>query len=366
MARRIVLVGFGNVGRAFARLLVERRRDLRRSYGLEASVVAILTARHGGVLRSSGIDLPRAVRRAEAGESLTGLGRPISLSTVEFVRAVRADVVVELTPLQIGPRQTALDRIVASLSAGKHVITANKGPLVYHVRRLQSLAERSNAGFRYEGTVMDGAPVFNLFQETLRGARLESFEGILNSTSNFVLTQIEAGQTYEAAVEDARHLGILEADAAMDLDGWDATVKACLLTNVLMGGRVRPEAVPRQGVVSLSPETIRSARASGTPLKQIARGWREGRGVRARVSVEPLTLDHPLAQVGGTSNALLARTDMLPEILLSEHSPGVRQTAFAVYSDLLAIHEGRLHPWGTLISRGPMSRSHARRRGRDL
>ena len=366
MAQRLVLVGFGNVGQAFARLLVERRSLLLRKHGLEASVVAILTAHHGAVERSGGIDLRQAIARAEAGRSLEGLGRPVRAPGVEFLRRVRADTVVEITPLQIGPRQPALDRLVASLASGKHVITANKGPVLYHYRRLRALADRGHVGFRYEGTVMDGAPVFNLFQETLRGVRLEAFEGILNSTSNVVLTEIEAGRTYEDAVETARHLGILEADPAMDLDGWDAAVKACLLANVLMGGRLRPEAVPREGVSSLTAETIRDARATGRPLKQVAHGWRDGRAVRVRVAVEALASDNPLGQVQGSSNALLARTDLLREILISERAPGLRQTAFALYSDLLAIHEGRLHPWGTLISRRPMSRPHARRRGRHV
>ena len=312
------------------------------------------------------MDLRKAIARAEAGRSLEGLGRRIEEPTVDYLRRARADTVVEITPLQIGPRQPAQDRVVASLASGKHVITANKGPIVYHYRRLRALADRADVGLRYEGTVMDGAPVFNLFQETLRGVRLESFEGILNSTSNVVLTEIEAGRTYDDAVEAARRLGILEADPAMDLDGWDAAVKACLLANVLMGGHARPEAVPREGVSSLTVERIRNARAAGRPLKQVARGWRDGPAVRVRVAVEALAPDDSLAHVRGSSNALLARTDLLREILISERAPGLRLTAFALYSDLLAIHEGRLHPWGTLISRRPMSRSHARRRGRHV
>ncbi|OGS50733.1 MAG: hypothetical protein A3K65_05770, partial [Euryarchaeota archaeon RBG_16_68_12] len=261
-----------------------------------------------------------------------------------YVGRSRADVVVELTPLRIAARQPALDHVVAALEGGKHVITANKGPVVYHYRRLRELARRHGVGFRYEGTVMDGAPVFSLLQESLRGAHVLSFEGVLNSTSNFILSEIETGRSTAEGVEAARAMGFLEADPSMDLDGWDATVKACLLANVLMGGRLRPEAVPRQGIAGIDAGRVREARQRGRRVKQVARGWREGRVVKASVSVEEVPPDHPLFPVDGTSNALLVRTDMIKELLISERNPGLRQTAFAVYSDLIAIHEGRLLP----------------------
>lgn len=344
MAHRLVLVGFGNVGREFARLLVERRRELRREQGLEADVVAILTGAHGRVENREGIDLRRALRLAASDRSLAPCGRAIAASPLEFLRKVRADVVVELTPLRIAPRQVAVDHILAAMHGGKHVITANKGPVVYHYRRLRTLARRAGVGFRYEGTVMDGAPVFNLFQETLRGAHLESFEGILNSTSNFILSEIERGRSYDDGVRAAREMGFLEADPAMDLDGWDATAKACLLANVLMGGRLRPEAVPREGISLLTADRVRRARDAGLRVKQVARGWREGRAVHASVAIEEVPPENLLHAVGGTSSALVARTDMLKEFVIVERDPGLRQTAFAVYSDLIAIHEGRLIP----------------------
>src|SRR5438034_372419 len=232
----------------------------------------------------------------------------------------------------------------AALAGGKHVMTANKGPVVYHYRRLKELARTQGLGFRYEGTVMDGAPVFNLFQETLRGIRILSFEGILNSTTNLVLSMMEGGRTYEDGVKSARHMGLLETEPAMDLEGWDATVKACLLANVLMGGRLRPERVPREGIASVSSKRIEAARSARKRMKLIARGWRDGRSVKASVSLEALALEHPLASVDGTSSSLVVRTDMLRELQIIERQPTLRQTAYALFSDLLAIHEGRLSP----------------------
>src|SRR2546430_799975 len=344
MRHRIVLVGFGNVGREFARLLLEHRSELKREFGLDASIGAILTARHGSVENPAGIDVRKALRLADAGVSLESCGRGIPVRAPEYIRRARANVVVEVTPLRIAPRQVAFDHVLAALRTGKHVITANKGPVVYHYRLLRELARRNHVGFRYEGTVMDGSPVFNLFQEALRGARVESFEGILNSTTNLVLSEIEAGHTYADGVEAARRIGFLETDPSMDLDGWDATVKACLLANVLMGGRVRPERVPRQGVSTLAAEAVRDALPEGKRVKQIARGWRDGRTVKVSVSIEAIGSDHPLFSVNGTSSSLVVRTDMLKELQIIERHPALRQTAYALYSDLLAIHEGRLSP----------------------
>jgi homoserine dehydrogenase len=344
MRYRILLAGFGNVGREFARLLLDRHSELARVHGLEPLVVGIFTARHGSVQRSGGIDLRKALRRSGGGLSLESCGRPIRGSSVDIIQKTRADVVVEVTPLRITPRQIALDHIVAALSSGKHVITANKGPVVYHYRKLRDLARHRGVGFRYEGTVMDGAPVFNLFQETLRGIRILAFEGILNSTTNLILSMIEEGRTYHEGVDAARRMGLLETDPAMDLQGWDATVKACLLANVLMDGRLRPERVPREGITSLTRDRIDRARASQRRLKLIARGWRDGSAVKASVSLKSLGPKHPLFPVRGTSSSLVVRTDMLRELQIIERDPGVRQTAYALYSDLLAIHEGRLSP----------------------
>jgi len=344
MRYRILLAGFGNVGREFARLLLDRRSELVRVHGLEPVVVGILTGRHGSVQWSGGIDLRKALRRTEAGLSLESCGRPIRGSSVDIIRNMRADVVVEVTPLRLTPRQIALDHMVAALSGGKHVITANKGPVVYHYRKLRDLARSRGVGFRYEGTVMDGAPVFNLFQETLRGIRILSFEGILNSTTNLILSMIEEGRTYDEGVDAAERMGLLETDPAMDLEGWDATVKACLLANVLMGGRLRPERVSREGITTLTRARIDRARASHRRLKLIARGWRDGSAVKASVSLKSIGPEHPLFPVRGTSSSLLVRTDMLKELQIIERDPGVRQTAYALYSDLLAIHAGRLSP----------------------
>jgi len=219
MRRRILLIGFGNVGREFARLLLERRSELAKVHGIDAAVVGIVTGRHGSVERAQGIDLRKALRLADAGASLESCGRGVHGPSVEYIHRARADVVVEITPLRIARRQIGVDHIVAALTSGKHVITANKGPVVYHYQRLKDLARSHGLGFRYEGTVMDGAPVFNLFQETLGGIRVLSFEGILNSTSNLILSMIEAGQTYEEGVKAARDKGLLETDPTLDLDG---------------------------------------------------------------------------------------------------------------------------------------------------
>src|SRR5256886_664094 len=334
-------------------ILGRTRSILRRNYGLLSEWIAghgplfthippvagaICFLRYGLPINSSDL----AWRLLKEKSTLIVAGDQFGMDG--YIRRARADVVIEITPLRIVPRQIGVDHIVAALSSGKHVITANKGPVVYHYRRLRELARTQGLGFRYEGTVMDGAPVFNLFQETLRGIRILSFEGILNSTTNLILSMMERGRTYEDGVKSARRMGLLETDPAMDLDGWDATVKACLLANVLMGGRLRPERVPREGIASVTSKRIEAARSARTRLKLIARGWRDGRSLQASVSLKAVALDHPLASVDGTSSSLVVRTDMLRELQVIERQPALRQTAYALYSDLLAIREGRLSP----------------------
>src|SRR5206468_6341293 len=201
--------GFGTVGPACARLRLERRLERAKVHDLNVPVVGIVSGRHGSVERARGIDLREALRLADAGASLESCGRGVHGRSAEYIRRARADVVIEITPLRIAPRQIGVDHIVAALSSGKHVITANKGPVAYHYRRLKELARTQGLGFRYEGTVMDGAPVVNLFQEALRGIRVLSFEGILNSTSNHILSKIEAGGSYEEGVASAREMGLV-------------------------------------------------------------------------------------------------------------------------------------------------------------
>ena len=191
---------------------------------------------------------------------------------------------------------------------------------------------------------MDGTPVFNLVERCLPGCRILGFRGTLNSTTNLVLSRMEEGTTASAALREARALGIAEADARLDLEGWDAAVKACALANALMGGSVRPDRVRRRGISALTPLDARRALRAGTRLRLVARSRREAGRVRVSVSPERVPFGDPLAGAGPDA-ALVLATDLMGEIGVFERGANVDQTAYALLSDILAVAgRGRREP----------------------
>ena len=319
----LLLVGYGNVARRFESLLAEQPAPLAR-------IVGIATRRHGCTLDGRAVT-PR--------------------STLQFIRdavqrhapAARRGrlVVVETTTLDIEQGEPATSHIRAALAGGAHVVTANKGPVAFAYRRLARAAERADRRFLFEGAVMDGVPIFNLVRETLPAVRILGFRGVVNSTTNFILTAMEHGQRFEEALAEMQARGVAEADASLDVDGWDAAAKAAALANVLLGANITPKDVERQGIGPGTGPLAREARAAGRRLKLVARADREGRRVTARVAPEDLRGDDLLAGLEGQQNALILKTDMLEEIAIVQRSGSLTQTAYALLSDLISIDRGR-------------------------
>jgi homoserine dehydrogenase len=334
---RIALVGFGNVGRRLAERLRGPYSRALREAGVRVRVTGIATARHGTAIDPRGIDLSRALRLAVSGRSLGRLHRGAPPRRVrDFIERVPADVLVELTPLDPRAGEPASAHVRQALRRGLHVVTANKGPVAFRLRSLRALAARQGRLFLHEGAVMDGTPVFNLAERCLRGARVVSFRGTLNSTTNLVLSRMEEGLSASAAVKEAQAIGIAEADPRNDLDGWDAAVKGCALANALMGATVRPAQVRRRGIAGLTGLDARRALRAGARLRLVVRGERRGGPVRVRVGPESVPLGDPLSG-SGPDAALVLETDLMGEIGVFERGATVDQTAYAVLSDLLEI-----------------------------
>ncbi len=190
---RLALLGFGNVGRALARLLLRKESELQEKQGLTFKVTGIATGRHGSAIDPDGLDLERSLALVEGGQSLSSLTKIPAADPLEFVRAVPADVLFENSPVNVATGQPAIDHLRAALERGMHAITANKGPVVHAFRELTSLAQAKSRKFYFESTVMDGAPIFSLFRSALPGTQLNSFRGILNSTTNLILGRMESG-----------------------------------------------------------------------------------------------------------------------------------------------------------------------------
>ncbi len=340
MILRLAIIGFGNVGQEFARMLLSKRQWLLRSKGLDVEVVAISTRSKGSLMSDRALDLQRVLDELMANGNLEGYpDSHTDLPPTEIISETVADMTIELTTLDVRSGQPAIEHISRAIECGMDVVTANKGPIAFAYSELKALARSRGVRFRFEGTVMDGTPVFNLVERTLPGCQVIGVRGILNSTSNFVLGEMSKGRTSQEAIKEAQARGIAEADPSLDIDGWDASAKITALANVLMDARMTPLDVDRTGIGSLSSEKIATAAASGKKIKLVASACLEGDRVRLRVRPEEVGPEDPFWSVDGTSSAVSIRTDLMGELTILETDPAITQTAYAVFSDMLLVVE---------------------------
>jgi len=258
-----------------------------------------------------------------------------SLNVRQWLASAHADVLFEATSLNVRDGQPAIENIRAALEHGAHAITANKGPIVHAYEELRSLAVVKGKKLFFESTVMDGVPIFSMFREGLPLIHLNAFRGILNSTTNVILTGMENGLSFEDSLKQAQALGIAETDPTNDVDGWDAAVKTTALVRVLMGGSLKVEEVRRQGIGELTQDMVRAARESGKAYKLVCRAWRENGKVIASVEPEQVGLDDPLSGVSGTSSILQLETDIFPKLTITEMNPGLEATAYGMLADFI-------------------------------
>ncbi len=323
------MLGFGNVNRALLGLLRNKEAGLRER-GIAWRVTGVASRRMGWIADAGGIDVAAGLDnqkpRARA---------PAPHDVREWLQAARADVLFEATSLSVADGQPAIDHIRAGLEYGAHVITANKGPVVHAYRELSSLATAKGKKFLFESTVMDGVPIFSLFRDNLPVVELRGFRGILNSTTNVVLSGMEEGLSFEESLKQAQQMGVAETDPSHDIEGWDAAVKVAALVTVLMGMPIRLEEIEREGIGKLTGEAVRAARTAGTPYKLVCRAGRDGTRVRASIRPEQVPLSDPLAWIAGTSNILYLETDIFPGLAFTENNPGVEATAYGMLADFV-------------------------------
>jgi homoserine dehydrogenase len=334
---KLALLGFGNVGQALAHLLLEKQAELRERHNLTFSVTGVSTGRHGTAINPAGLDMERALAlMQEKNGSLSSLSTlPAPQDAVDFIRRCEADVLFENTPVNYDTGQPAIDHLRTALEQGMHAITANKGPVVHSYRELTALAQAKGRKFYFESAVMDGAPIFSLFREALPGANLITLRGVLNSTTNLILSRMENGESFEQAVAYAQSIGIAETDPSGDIDGWDASVKVAALATVLMSAPLKPQEVERQGIRSITPAEIEHARAQGKRWKLVCTASRQGDRLRARVAPEMVGPDSPLYGVEGTTSIVQFETDVLGLLSIIESNPGPHTTAYGLLADFL-------------------------------
>ncbi len=332
----LCLLGFGNVGQAFVRLIDRKAALIKVVHSLDFRVTAIATAHHGRAIDRDGINVRKAVRLVQGGKSIDALSRkPAPGSNPEFIEASSAHVLLENTPVNFHTGQPAVDHIRTALACGMHAITANKGAVVFSHRELTALAKKNDLSFLFESAVMDGAPIFSLFRESLPVIELKGFYGILNSCTNFILELMEQGMSLEQAIEAGRKIGITETDPSADIDGWDAAIKICALSTVLLGVPITPTQVKRQGIRKIGQEQLSRARQQNKKWKLVCRAERKGKRVNASVAPELVDSGSPLYAVMGTSSFIQFQTDTLPGLGILESDPGPETTAFGLLADLL-------------------------------
>jgi len=312
------------------RLLVAKTAILRDAYGIEWRLTGLASRRIGWIADTRGLD-PAELLQGRFPE-VPAWRRPQNVR--QWLEAADPSVFFEATSLDRHSGQPATDHLKAALESGAHAVSANKGPIVHAYRELCQLARTRGRKFLFESTVMDGTPVFSMFPHSLPAVDLRGFRGILNSTTNVVLTEMEKGLSLDEAVKKAQQIGVAETDPSDDLDGWDPAVKVAALVIVLMGVPITLEQVERVGIRTVSPEEVRAARAAGMRYKLICSAERTANGVRASVRPEQLPLTDPLALLEGTTSALRFDMDVFG-LSIIEHKPGVIATAYGLLGDFI-------------------------------
>jgi homoserine dehydrogenase len=332
----IALLGFGNVGRAFAQLLLSKKVEVEREYGIAWNVVGISTLRHGTAIDQHGLNLEQALYIIQENGDLSELSsNSPPLNSLNFIEQCGAQVLFETTPVNYKTGQPAVEYLQRGLELGMHVITANKGPVVHAYRELTSLAGSKKRRFLFESTVMDGTPIFSLWRDALPGARIASFRGVLNSTTNLILTLMEGGQSFEEALSHAQGIGIAETDPSGDIDGWDSAVKVAAIVTVLMDTPFKPTEVDREGIKDISEDMVKRSRDIGKRWKLICEAEEKADHVRGAVFPIEIEASDPLFNVMGTSSSISFQTDVLGALTIVEDNPGPETTAYGLLADFI-------------------------------
>jgi len=337
---KLAFIGYGTVGQGLTEILLEKQRMLEEKYDFTFSVVAISDLFKGSVYDDAGLDMKKILEIVKSGKKLDEYPSGIKgMDSISTIKDTVANTIIEVTFTDVKTGEPALAHIKAALQAGKNVVSTNKGPVVKQVVDLLDLAEKNNASYGFEGVVLSGTPVINLVKYTLAGNKINSFKGILNGTTNFILTKMEEGMSYDDALNTAQELGYAEADPSGDVEGFDALGKVVILTNVVLGKKITWEDVERRGITQITIKDIESAKKEGKRWKLIGSAEVKSDGsVKAKVWPEKLPLNDPLSGIGGATNALTFSTDELGPVTIVGPGAGRRETGFALLIDLLEIN----------------------------
>lgn len=340
---RLVLVGFGVVGQGFAQLLETKQAYLQQQYGVELHLVGVANARHGFIYREEGLHIPTLLELAATKRSLAEYPGVVHRQTaLHGIQAFDADILVEVSPTNLRDAQPALSHMRAALSKHMHVITANKGPGALAAGELFALARQNGVQLRMESSVMAGTPVLSTIHEGMAGAKVTAIRGILNGTTNYILTAMSSGQSYADALAEAQARGYAENDPTADVEGLDAVAKTMILAALVFDHPLTVGQVQRQGIRQITPLQMHAAVSSGHRIKLIAslqvHPGEGGQPDALEASVKPtaLPLSDPLARIDGVMNAITIHADTLSAVTISGPGAGAIETAQGLLADVLA------------------------------
>jgi homoserine dehydrogenase len=344
MEHKLALIGCGTVGQGFLEILQEKKKTLKEKYGFSALLVSVSDKMKGAVNAPMGIDIPLLLETLNEGRSIETISNKctpttVGLDPIETIRNTDADIVIEVTYTDIKTGEPATTYITEALNAGKHVVTSNKGPVALYYSHIHELALERDVQFRFEGSVLAGTPVFNLMQYGLAGCTIRGMKGILNGTTNFILTAMESdGMSYDDALRLAQDKGYAEADPTADVEGYDALAKVAILSKVVFGSDVDINDIPTKGISGITIDHIKSAAEKGRRFKLLGTTQLENGKVVASVSPEEIPVSDPLAGVTGANNALTFDTDHLGAVTIQGPGAGRRETGYSILADVLAVH----------------------------
>ncbi len=339
MEFRLAFIGFGTVGKGLMELLIEKEAALKKTENFHFKIVAIHDIALGTLVNENGVDSALALKTAETKKSFSGHPDLVSgWDSTKIISETSANAIVEITPTNIKTGEPGLTHVRTALQNKKHVVTTNKGPVALALDELRELAAQNGVDFRFEGTVMSGTPVFHLTETGLAGAEIKRVRGILNGTTNYILTQMENGTTYKEALRDAQTKGYAEAIPDADVLGWDAKAKVLILANVLMNAQLKEADIPCEGITNISLEDIQESRSNGKRWKLIGSVEKTASGVEARVAPVKLPENDFLAGISGVTNAISFETDTLGTVTVIGPGAGKIETGFSLLTDLLAIN----------------------------
>lgn len=338
MINKIALVGCGNVGTALLEILHEKKAELAAKYDFKYEVTLITDLMKGTLCNPDGIDLGMALDELGTNRSFKNLPQARG-ELGALLDASKATMMAEATPTNVKTGEPGLSNIKAAIARGVSVTTTNKGPLAVAWDELKETAKDCGAQLRYEGVVMSGTPLIEMLEHGMAGDSVIKFEGILNGTTNFILTKMEEGMSYPDALEEAKRLGYAESDPTGDIEGWDAAAKVAILARIVFGKKMPVDTIERMGIMDVTPEKIAEAKSAGYKIKPVA-GVESINGIlTGYVTPKEIPLSHPLAAVAGVTNALTITSAHLGEVTLTGPGAGRKETGQALLTDLIAMKQ---------------------------